>query len=89
MIDFIEFRLEESSKIEDILEKFGEKFLLIGGNMASKSLKGKICCKIISSLPQVKNGSYIPARKRIYFDETDRLRNHALKAFYFEKIQVK
>lgn len=77
MIDFVEFSLtEEGSKILDILEGFGEKFLIVAGNMASRSLKGRIFCKILSSLPQVKNGSYIPTRKRIFLAETETLRNY-------------
>lgn len=77
---------EEHSIVEDILEKFGEKFLLVGGNMASRSLTGKIYCKIFSSLPQVKNGSYIPAKKRIFFDEKDVLRNYDVSTVDFEGI---
>lgn len=84
LIDFIEFHLSEEDSIIEILEKFGEKFLLVGGNMASRSLSRKIHCKVFSSLPQIRNGSYIPARKRIFFDERDNLRNYNVSTIDFE-----
>ena len=56
MVDFIELKIND--KIQDLLENFGEKFFLIAGNIAEQCEKGRVFIKIMSSLPEVINGSY-------------------------------
>ena len=48
MIDYLEFSL--NPKTEALLDKFGEKFILTPGNIASYSDTPTIGCKIFSSL---------------------------------------
>lgn len=62
MIDQIDFKLDEEGNIEEYLEWFGEKFFIIGGNMA---VRKKIICMIDSTLPKVTNFVTIPAKKKI------------------------
>ena len=64
MIDYLEFSL--NPKIEALLHKFGEKFILTARNIASYSDSPTIGCKIFSSFPEADSYTYRPARKRIF-----------------------
>ena len=64
MIDYLEFSL--NPKTEALLNKFGEKFILTAGNIASYSDSPTIGCKIFSSFPEADGYPYRPARKRIF-----------------------
>jgi len=64
MIDYLEFRLNPST--EALLDKFGEKFIITAGNIASYSDSPTIGCKIFSSFPEADSYTYRPARKRVF-----------------------
>lgn len=64
MIDYLEFSL--NPKTEALLDKFGEKFILTAGNIASYSDAPTIGCKIFSSFPEANSYTYRPSRKRIF-----------------------
>jgi len=75
MIDYLELQL--NSNTETFLNRFGEKFTMVIGNIASHLIHSTVGCKIFSSFPYADSYTYRPPRKRVFVTHRRSYRDHS------------